>query len=75
MPPTPAAPETPAYVVTAKLAIFRTRTPDGIRLRNYYEGAAVPADAPPEQIEHHLRKGMIAKMGEAKTPARKPAGG
>ncbi len=66
MPPTP-APE-PAYVVTAKLAIFRTHTPDGPRLRNYYEGAPVPADAPPEQIEHHLRKGMIAKAGEPKAP-------
>ena len=62
MPPTPPVPETPAYVVTAKLAIFRTQTPDGPRLRNFYQGSPVPSDAPPEQIEHHLRKGMIAKV-------------
>ena len=72
MPPTPAAPETPAYVVTAKLAIFKTMTPEGLRMRNYYQGSPVPSDAPPEQIEHHLRKGMIAKPGDvAKAPPRK----
>ncbi len=71
MPASPAAPEPAAYVVTAELVILRTRTPDGVRLRNFYRGAPVPADAPPEQIEHHLRKGMIAKAGEPKTPARK----
>jgi hypothetical protein len=75
MPAVPEAPA-PAYVVTAKLAIFKTMTPDGIRMRYFYEGAPVPADAPPEQIEHHLAMGMIAKTGDAgKTPARKPAGG
>lgn len=67
----PAAPESAAYVVTAELVIIRTRTPDGVRLRHFYRGAPVPADAPPEQIEHHLRKGMITKTGEAKAPARK----
>jgi hypothetical protein len=71
----PEAPE-PAYVVTAKLAIFKTMTPDGLRMRYFYRGSPVPADAPPAQIEHHLTMGMIAKTGDAgKPPARKPAGG
>lgn len=70
MPAAPAAPE-PAYVVTAKLAIFRTQTPDGPRLRYFYQGSPVPSDAPPEQIEHHLRRDMIAKAGDPKAPARK----
>jgi len=74
MPAAPAAPETPAYVVTAKLAIFKTMTHDGPRMRNFYQGSPVPSDAPPEQIEHHLRKGMIAKTSDA-GKTRKPAGG
>lgn len=74
MPAAPAGAPEPAYVVTAKLAIFRTMTTDGPRMRNFYQGAPVPADAPPEQIEHHLRKGMIAKVGDAGKPAARKSG-
>ena len=52
------------YVVTGKVAILQTHTPDGVRLRYFYAGAPVPDDVPDHQIEHHLRVGLIAKAGD-----------
>ncbi len=60
------------YVVTGHLAVLKTHTQDGVRLKYFYKGAPVPADVPAEQIEHHLKVGLIAKAGG---DDKKPAGG
>jgi hypothetical protein len=60
------------YVVTGHLAVLKTSTPDGLRLKYFYKGAPVPGDVAADQIEHHLKVGLIAKAGG---DDKKPAGG
>jgi hypothetical protein len=57
------------YVVTGHLAVLKTHTQDGVRLKYFYRDAVVPADVPAGQIEHHLKVGLIAKVGDDKKPA------
>src|SRR5258708_3246670 len=51
------------YQVTALYVTFKTQTSDGIRYVGLYQNAPVPADVPQEQLDHHLKMGLIHEKG------------
>ncbi len=71
----------PQYRVTGAYVTLKTATPYGPRMMGFQHGAIVPADVPQDQIDHHLRKGLIEQVGGAAEPAgtakpgRRAAGG
>src|SRR5260221_658993 len=51
------------YVVTGEYVMLKTMTTDGLRYVGLYRNAPVPDDVPQEQVDHHLKMGLIHERG------------
>jgi len=58
------------YTVTGLYVTVKTMTTDGWRVVGLHAGALMPPDVPQSDLDHLLRKGLIAEVGkEPLTPA------
>jgi|SRR5258708_5934623 len=51
------------YVVTGEYVTLKTMTTEGVRYVGLHRNAPVPADVPQEQVDHHLKMGLIHERG------------
>lgn len=64
-----------SYKVTAAYATLRVKNEmDQDVLLGFYEGAVLPDSVNQEDLERHVRKGMVAKEGTPEAEAAVPAG-
>lgn len=63
------------YVVTAPLINVRVKDQAGSWvLQGFYEGARLPEDVHPDDLDKHLDKGMVAAEGSKEADAATPYG-
>lgn len=63
------------YIVTAPYVTLRVKDQQGAEvLLGFYEAATVPDSVVKEDLERHLRKGMVAKTGTEAADAASPVG-
>lgn len=66
---------TDKYIVTAPYVTLRVKDQTGAEvLLGFYEAAPVPDSVDKDDLERHLRKGMIAKAGTEEADAASPVG-
>lgn len=64
-----------SHVVTAPYMTVRVKNELGQEvLRGYYEGAVLPDDVHPDDLDRHVRKGMVAKAGTPEADSASPVG-
>jgi hypothetical protein len=64
-----------SYVVTSPFVNLRAKDAAGTYvLRGFYAGGVLPDDAHPDDVEKHVRKGMIAEEGTPEADAASPVG-
>lgn len=63
------------YVVTAPMINLRVKDAAGTYVKaGFYAGAVLPDDAHPDDVESHVRKGMVAEKGTPEADAASPVG-
>lgn len=63
------------HVVTAAYATLRVKNDLGQEvLTGFYEGAVLPDDVNQDDLDRHVRKGMVAKEGSPEADAASPVG-
>lgn len=64
-----------SYVVTSPFVNLRAKDATGTYvLQGFYAGAVLPEDVHEDDVEKHVRKGMVAKQGTPEADAATPYG-
>lgn len=64
-----------SYVVTAPYITVRVKDDVGSEVvKGFYEGGVLPDDVNTDDLERHVRKGMVAEKGSPEADAASPVG-